>query len=406
MVSAFGWLDTDESQRQKMMEVIEFFKEEGVVDELGIGAIRNAFANALFPGTSVQHTQTRYALFIPWLLERAANETSPDRMIVALRKYEIDLIYALLRNEQVGVIGKQAKERLQRMPSSMYWAQIGRWGLLRPPGGVGSVSIAKFFQHAHAVNSLHRRSMKADDDGIVIGGGRYWLDPDLPPAPPAFPADATFYLTPNEEEYLSTKIATATEGSLLSWLVNNPPSHTVDYVWQLPFDEIGPLPTPLASLVDHARRFHTAIAGAPTLYYLMLAEALDDRERIDLYRDYLDAWREEILATRVLEGWNRSQMWFSLRRVNSRLSVWTQGFVNGWLDHIGTDTDVAASKSARDLIFHRERQTKGGRARLANRNALDAWSGSNGMGRFDYRWQVAQNLLTDLSTARSGMVLS
>ncbi|MFZ2239135.1 MAG: DUF6361 family protein [Gordonia amarae] len=402
MVSAFGWLDTDESQRQKMMEIIELFKEEGMVDELGIGAIRNAFANALFPGTSVQHTRIRYALFVPWLLERAARESSPEGMIAALRRHEVQLIYALLKNRQVGVIGKQAKERLHRMPSSMYWAQIGRWGLLRPPRHAGGVSIAKFFQHAHAVNSLHRRSIKTDDDGIVIGRGRYWLDPDLPPAPPGFPDEVVFHLTSNEEEYLSTKIATATEGSLLGWLVNNPPRYTVDYVWELPFGEIGSLPSDLASLVDQARRFHTAIAGAPTLYYLMLAEALDDGDLIDLYRGRLHEWREEVATTRVLEGWDRSKLWFSLRRVNRRLAVPTQAFVDGWLDHIGSDTDVAASEQARELVSRRERQTKGGRARLANRSSLDAWSGSDGMGRFDYRWGTAQNLLTELDDARSG----
>src|SRR5579864_6286555 len=53
MPSAFGWLDTDNEQRRKMLEVVDLFKEEGTVDELGIGSIRDALADALFPGTSV-----------------------------------------------------------------------------------------------------------------------------------------------------------------------------------------------------------------------------------------------------------------------------------------------------------------------------------------------------------------
>ena len=35
MVSTFGWLDTDSEQRRKMLEVVDLFKEEGTVDELG-----------------------------------------------------------------------------------------------------------------------------------------------------------------------------------------------------------------------------------------------------------------------------------------------------------------------------------------------------------------------------------
>lgn len=39
LVSTFGWLDTDNEQRRKMLEVVDLFKEEGTVDELRIGSI-------------------------------------------------------------------------------------------------------------------------------------------------------------------------------------------------------------------------------------------------------------------------------------------------------------------------------------------------------------------------------
>jgi len=67
MPSAFGWLDSDSEQLSRMLEMVELFKEEGTLDELGSGSIRDALANALFPGTSYQHTRLRYVLFIPWL---------------------------------------------------------------------------------------------------------------------------------------------------------------------------------------------------------------------------------------------------------------------------------------------------------------------------------------------------
>ncbi len=65
VTSQIAWVDHDDSQRRRMLAVIELFKEEGTVDELGIGAIRDAIADILFPGTSVLHTRTRYLLFIP-----------------------------------------------------------------------------------------------------------------------------------------------------------------------------------------------------------------------------------------------------------------------------------------------------------------------------------------------------
>ncbi len=111
MASAFGWLDTDSEQRRKMLEVVELFKEEGTVDELGIGSIRDALADSLFPGTSVLHTRLRYVLFIPWLMQLAASRTSSAEMSAEFRTLEYRLIGSLLAGgERLGVIGNTARQ--------------------------------------------------------------------------------------------------------------------------------------------------------------------------------------------------------------------------------------------------------------------------------------------------------
>jgi hypothetical protein len=51
MTSHFGWLDTDEQQRRTMLEVVDLFRDKGILDEIGIGTIRDTIANALFPRT-------------------------------------------------------------------------------------------------------------------------------------------------------------------------------------------------------------------------------------------------------------------------------------------------------------------------------------------------------------------
>lgn len=110
-----------------MLEVVDLFKEEGTVDELGIGSIRDALADSLFPGTSVLHTRLRYVLFIPWLMEQAAHKPTATEMSTEFRNLEYRLINSLLAGgERQGVIGNTARE-LKRMPSGMYWASLGAW---------------------------------------------------------------------------------------------------------------------------------------------------------------------------------------------------------------------------------------------------------------------------------------
>jgi hypothetical protein len=53
-----GWIDFSKEDRQKAFDVINLLSEQGAVDELGIGVIRDAFANYFFPGTSTIQTRS------------------------------------------------------------------------------------------------------------------------------------------------------------------------------------------------------------------------------------------------------------------------------------------------------------------------------------------------------------
>ena len=57
-----------------MLQVVDLFREKGTVDELGLGAIRDAFSDQFFPGTSTLQSRTRYWLFVPWLYQRLEKE--------------------------------------------------------------------------------------------------------------------------------------------------------------------------------------------------------------------------------------------------------------------------------------------------------------------------------------------
>ena len=43
-----GWIDFSKEDRQKALDVINLLSEQGAVDELGIGIIRDAFATISF----------------------------------------------------------------------------------------------------------------------------------------------------------------------------------------------------------------------------------------------------------------------------------------------------------------------------------------------------------------------
>src|ERR1700681_1137461 len=70
IMSAFVWLDCSEREHRKMLDVIDLFREHDTRDEFGIGSVRDAFADMLFPGTSTIMTRARYFLLVPWAYQR------------------------------------------------------------------------------------------------------------------------------------------------------------------------------------------------------------------------------------------------------------------------------------------------------------------------------------------------
>jgi hypothetical protein len=107
-------------------------------DELGLGGIRDSFADLLFPAPSTIQTRARYFLFVPWIYQELERRRTPPADIEGLaRRAEIRLIHALENGgETEGVIGSLAQDRLMRLPSSIYWAGLGKLGIRRFAGSL------------------------------------------------------------------------------------------------------------------------------------------------------------------------------------------------------------------------------------------------------------------------------
>ena len=84
MPSSFAWLDYSEVERDRMQEALAKFREQDTRDEIGIGVIRDALADWLFPGTSTIQTRVRYFLFAAWMYRQL--EANPPTSRDAIEK--------------------------------------------------------------------------------------------------------------------------------------------------------------------------------------------------------------------------------------------------------------------------------------------------------------------------------
>jgi hypothetical protein len=405
MESSFTWLDYSEKDRQEVLNILDLLKKSETRDELGIGVVRDAFSDILFPGTSTIQTRAKYFLFIPWIYKSLEEKKVPSSKIEGRgRKEEIHLIYSLLKSDDHdGIIGKEAKEDLQRLASSIYWNGLEAWGIRLYP-----YSISDYHRTLDAFYRADRAaSHSIDEDMEGVEKRRNW-HPGLPSAPDNFPEKASFHLTYEEASYLKERIILRCPDTMLSCLVTSDlQKESVFFPWDHPI--CPALPEKIKEELFHARNFSETIYGAALLYNLMLAEKARDEDMASNYSDGLIEWAESLKSLRVeFTRWDsEKRFWEIISEHGARPTISTKNFIANWLKIALSPQrakSVAEDDYARDLIYRREVQLKGKLAKLDNSEALDRWMRLKPKmpGQLKYRWHTAEKIVSDILTGLRG----
>ena len=168
-----GWIDFSKEDRQKAFDVINLLSEQGAVDELGIGVIRDAFANYFFPGTSTIQTRAKYFLIVPYMLREAVDGRygkDANRVLRAIDSAEKDCGIRLLEADPKaeGVIGSRVlpKGWVARKPSDIYWNGIRTFGIFCDYGlSIPEyVSLAVKLKEQKSVSRLGNRNDDAEEN--------------------------------------------------------------------------------------------------------------------------------------------------------------------------------------------------------------------------------------------------
>ena len=101
MTSSLGWIDFSSEHRDRVRTVLDLMAEKGVVDELGIGVIRDAFADLMFPGLATIQTRAKYFLIIPRLLKEY--ESLPDRQRRNLSLTDVKAAISKLASDRANI---------------------------------------------------------------------------------------------------------------------------------------------------------------------------------------------------------------------------------------------------------------------------------------------------------------
>ena len=266
--AVLAWLDYSEADQRRAQEIVRMFSQPESRDELGLGQIRDALSDTLFPGTSVLLTRARYLLFVPWLYREGWR---PDRrgphLVSWVEARERRLISALhAGGDHEGLIGRFAGRDVQNLPSTIYWNSLRRFGILRYDGTPTQTAGRR-----QAPRSLN------DATEFIERSEAVW-DPSMPEHPKDFFefTNCDFALTRDEATWLAERIGQAAPNTLLEFLVTkgNRRPDIARFPWD--DDEVNTATGQVRDAVNEARRFAVAMHGAALLYNVLLAERAEE----------------------------------------------------------------------------------------------------------------------------------
>jgi hypothetical protein len=387
VTSSFTWLDHAPDDARRVREALAAFDEQGMVDPLGFGVVRDAFSELLFPGTSTVQTRARYFLLVPWVYRRLDTEhVSPAAGAARARELEVELIESLLRGGSPdGVIGQVARRAVKQLPSFVYWGGLARWDIRRFAGTRAD--------YVATLAERHRRANAGEP-----GPGEW--HPNLPSEPDGLYDATSLQLAEVEAEFLRDRILNAAPASYLAVLVRDgDTSQTGSTPWQHP---LAPTLAPvLAEQLHHAKLFAVASWGAALLYNAQLSDLLegDGGEPLDLdYDAALVDWLDEVdMLAADFATWDRAAFWHTVRLQSPVVPAPVVQFVDWWLDHVIADPASAiASRDVRSRLTMREATIKGPRAKLANRRARERSPSAQGGDLFTFRWRQVSRIVADI----------
>ena len=393
MTMQLGWVDFSREDREKVLDVMNLLQEPSAVDEIGIGLVRDAFANLFFPGTSTVQTVAKYFLIVPYVLKEATEGRYGNDLNKILRRIdqeEKDCGIRLMQNcpGEDGIIGRRVlpKNWVARKPSNIYWNGIRTYGICTQDLTIPELLKASIILQAQKKTSSlgNKGDDTADSERDDADAGRD-VTTQLFSVPDDYYGDwrtnLSIHLTATEAAFLRKTIETSVSTSLLGYLLRYSIDVTKYDSFEAIYEDLGAVvPAEVGRTMKLACDFNRLVYTARVRYNYILSAGQNDDAVAEWA--YIEENMQHMMSVDV------DDVLQTLHITNFRLRRFLTGFKTALL--VG---DLDAADKA---MIDREIEIKGrNRAKLCKRDdyANDVWIG----GRYlDYRFSSAKRIITEI----------
>jgi len=408
-MASIGWIDFSTTDRHRVGTILDLLRPEGMVDELGMGTMRDGLANQMFPGISTIQTRAKYFFIIPYILydyqklkSRQRKGRTPSKYLEE-QEYEVmwDLADKYRHEDGSGVIGitKRRPEKIVRRPSAIYWNGLYTYQFIDTAG----LGVESFLQQTVNPNldSLLSSFMEGDDvvnddaDAEHENVFHIRIPPKL-----NWNEKLTLDLDKDEAEFFRDRIISISKNKLIAELLVN------EELWNLfqqavnfqqfaaAASNLSTIPDTIRNMLILAHDFSELMHGAHITYNCLLQRKVFN---LDYFTNEWETWLEDIQSNMInFENFD-PEVLFSYSPTTRSTS--TQ-FVREWWHQ--TRLGFPNIEKRNELVRIQEANVKRSKARLFYNKTDDVredkWMG---LQHFEYRFGQARTILNDIRTGLS-----
>ena len=408
---SLGWLDNNQEEQDKIKEILNLLHEKGTLDEIGIGTIRDAFSNLLFPGITTIQTRAKYLVILLYLFreadaiaQKAARKNNPlsvDNLVQFINDSQDKLVKVFEDNgsDESGVIGIRARNVVQK-PSFIYWSALRTFSMINPNLSLKQMcglicDNAKAEQkRKQSVKDNNNDDYDKDDyDACLEGHPRIYTPVNW--NNDNWREGLKMDLTYDEAAFISRKILNSdlSKNSALEQLLifyrDNNISCNIEK-----FDDIpeAALDDKMKAIFQLASEFRKFIYGAHIVYNYLLSGKKDV-----FLKEVFDEWKKQdfdlVPLDAILKTTNTSNKHLKTTNTSNKHQI---KFLNDLLNF----AKAGEWGKFENCIIEREKALKGERRKIRQSTEKTTYKSP-----FSSKGDVAKSLMLDFRARRAGIII-
>ena len=176
----FGYITFSAKEQELVHNVLKQLTE-GAIDELGLGRIRDAFSDLMFPGMSTLHRKSKYFVLLPALYSQLSQTDIPDKNKISslIRKWEINMTISLLNGNanpegitgsSAGIDGLRRGQFVKYRPTHIYLSSLKYFELVSDRMNLTDLIYQQSLINKNAKSSKKKSNKEEDkeEEEVVV----------------------------------------------------------------------------------------------------------------------------------------------------------------------------------------------------------------------------------------------